>query len=368
MPHAGWSYSGARRGHRLPPPEARGLRARGRRRPLPPRLLPRLRPRRRDGLPHADRRRPAVRRRPRRAAGRGRARGRGRHRARARGRDRAALPAGGARPLLPRAGPRRRHRRGPRARVRRAARDARRRPHALRLLLRLRPLRPALRLPAVRAALARGAGEGPGDGRPGRRRSSRGWTRGASATTCARPGTRSAAATASPRCWSCCRGSRRTARAVPLAHYASGDLPGMQDDSSVVVRRDGLPARGARGREAFGPPLVALPRLEDAPPDTPALAPAEGAAARAARPRGAHHALLRARRPRPGARGVAHRARAGAPAGRLRHPQPQGPGGGPRAGRGSAAASASPSRPSRSTTAPCRPRSTRRSATRASSR
>ena len=51
----------------------------------------------------------------------------------------------------------------------------------------------------------------------------------------------------------------------------------MKDDELGVVRRDGLPARGARGRDASARPLVALPRLEDAPPDTPALSPADGA-------------------------------------------------------------------------------------------
>ena len=77
-----------------------------------------------------------------------------RDRSRALGRDRAAVPAGGARPLLPGADPGRRDERRAGARLRRAAREARRRPHALRLLLRLLALRPALRLPALRAALA----------------------------------------------------------------------------------------------------------------------------------------------------------------------------------------------------------------------
>ena len=65
------------------------------------------------------------------------------------------------------------------------------------------------------------------------------------------------------------------ARAVPLAHYASGDLPGMQEDSSVsyvaMVFLWETPADAS-----FGPPLVALPRLEDALPDTPSLASDEG--------------------------------------------------------------------------------------------
>ena len=72
------------------------------------------------------------------------------------GRGRAAVPAGGARPLLPGTRARRRHRRDARARVRGAAGQARRRADAVRLLLRLVALRPALRLPAVRPALARG--------------------------------------------------------------------------------------------------------------------------------------------------------------------------------------------------------------------
>ena len=70
--------------------------------------------------------------------------------------------------LLPRAGPRRRNGRGPRARVRGAACGARRRPDAVRLLLRLRPLRPPLRVPAFRGPLAAREGEDPRDGRAGR--------------------------------------------------------------------------------------------------------------------------------------------------------------------------------------------------------
>jgi MEMO1 family protein len=65
------------------------------------------------------------------------------------------------------------------------------------------------------------------------------------------------------------------ARAVPLAHYASGDLPGMQDDSSVsYVAMAFLRESPADAR--FGPPLVALPRLDEAPPHTPALDSEEG--------------------------------------------------------------------------------------------
>jgi len=66
------------------------------------------------------------------------------------------------------------------------------------------------------------------------------------------------------------------ARGVRLAHYASGDLPGLKDDSSVSYVAMAFlrePPDGA----SFGPPLVALPRLEDAPPDTPALTSGEGA-------------------------------------------------------------------------------------------
>ena len=65
------------------------------------------------------------------------------------------------------------------------------------------------------------------------------------------------------------------ARAVPLAHYASGDLPGTQDDSSVSYVAMAF-LREAPPEASFGPLLVALPQLEDAPPDTPSLAPDEG--------------------------------------------------------------------------------------------
>jgi AmmeMemoRadiSam system protein B/AmmeMemoRadiSam system protein A len=65
------------------------------------------------------------------------------------------------------------------------------------------------------------------------------------------------------------------ARAVPLAHYASGDLPGVQDDSSVSYVAMAF-LREAPVGASFGPPLVALPRLEDAPPETPSLASEEG--------------------------------------------------------------------------------------------
>jgi AmmeMemoRadiSam system protein B/AmmeMemoRadiSam system protein A len=65
------------------------------------------------------------------------------------------------------------------------------------------------------------------------------------------------------------------ARAVTLAHYASGELPGNQDDSSVSYVA--MAFLGEAPPEAtFGPPLVGPPELEDAPPDTPSLAPDEG--------------------------------------------------------------------------------------------
>jgi hypothetical protein len=65
------------------------------------------------------------------------------------------------------------------------------------------------------------------------------------------------------------------AAAVPLAHYASGELPGMQDDSSVSYLAMAF-LREAPAGASLGPPLVAVPRLEDAPPQTPSLDPAEG--------------------------------------------------------------------------------------------
>jgi hypothetical protein len=65
------------------------------------------------------------------------------------------------------------------------------------------------------------------------------------------------------------------ARGVPLAHYASADIPGMQDDSSVSYVAIAF-LREATSGTGFGPPLVGLPRLEDAPADTPALAAEDG--------------------------------------------------------------------------------------------
>ena len=166
VPHAGWSYSGlaaATAFRSLKPGDFERVVVVA---PSHTGLLPRLRPRRRDGVPHADRGRPALRRGSRGPAGRGRPSGAGSRRRRARGRDRAALPAGDARSVLPRARPRRGHGRRRRARVRGAARDTRRRPHPLRLLLRFRPLRPTLRLPAVRGIVACRSRAGPRDGRP----------------------------------------------------------------------------------------------------------------------------------------------------------------------------------------------------------
>jgi AmmeMemoRadiSam system protein B/AmmeMemoRadiSam system protein A len=66
------------------------------------------------------------------------------------------------------------------------------------------------------------------------------------------------------------------ARAVLLAHYASSDLPGLSDDSSVSYVAMAF-LREAPAGASFGPPLLALPRLEDAPPEPPALSPADGA-------------------------------------------------------------------------------------------
>ena len=66
------------------------------------------------------------------------------------------------------------------------------------------------------------------------------------------------------------------ARAVPLAHYASADLPGMKDDSSVSYVAMAF-LREAPAGAILGTPLVAQPRLVDAPPETPSLSPADGA-------------------------------------------------------------------------------------------
>jgi hypothetical protein len=64
------------------------------------------------------------------------------------------------------------------------------------------------------------------------------------------------------------------ARPATLGRYASTDIPGLKDDSSVAYvamafARDGEPSAAE--------PLLAPPRLRDAPPDTPSLAPEEAA-------------------------------------------------------------------------------------------
>jgi AmmeMemoRadiSam system protein B/AmmeMemoRadiSam system protein A len=65
-------------------------------------------------------------------------------------------------------------------------------------------------------------------------------------------------------------------RGVTLAHYASGDIPGLQDDSSVSYVAQAY-LRETAPDASFAPPLLALPRLQDAPPDTPSLDAGEGA-------------------------------------------------------------------------------------------
>lgn len=65
------------------------------------------------------------------------------------------------------------------------------------------------------------------------------------------------------------------ARAVTLAHYASGDLPGVSDASSVSYVAMAFLREPPPGT-TLAPPIVAMPRLEDVPPDAPPLAPREG--------------------------------------------------------------------------------------------
>jgi AmmeMemoRadiSam system protein B/AmmeMemoRadiSam system protein A len=65
------------------------------------------------------------------------------------------------------------------------------------------------------------------------------------------------------------------ARAVPLAHYASGEIPGMNDDSSVSYMAVAF-LREAAEAATFRPELAGIPRLEDAAPGTPALPPERG--------------------------------------------------------------------------------------------
>ncbi len=65
------------------------------------------------------------------------------------------------------------------------------------------------------------------------------------------------------------------ARGVTLAHYASGDIPGIQDDSSVSYVAMAFLRETSPGA-SFGPPVLGPPRLQDAPPDTPSLAAEDG--------------------------------------------------------------------------------------------
>jgi AmmeMemoRadiSam system protein B/AmmeMemoRadiSam system protein A len=65
------------------------------------------------------------------------------------------------------------------------------------------------------------------------------------------------------------------ARGVPLAQYASGDLPGMRDDSSVDYVAMAFLREGPEGATG-GPALTALPRLENVPLDAPPLPEATG--------------------------------------------------------------------------------------------
>jgi AmmeMemoRadiSam system protein B/AmmeMemoRadiSam system protein A len=66
------------------------------------------------------------------------------------------------------------------------------------------------------------------------------------------------------------------ATAVTLARYASGEIPGMNDDSSVSYVAMAF-LREPVASPPPGPPLAGIPRLEDAPPGTPALTPVRGA-------------------------------------------------------------------------------------------
>jgi AmmeMemoRadiSam system protein B/AmmeMemoRadiSam system protein A len=65
------------------------------------------------------------------------------------------------------------------------------------------------------------------------------------------------------------------ARGVLLAHYASSDIPGMKDDSSVSYVAMGF-LREVPPGASFGSPVLGFPQLEDAPPETPSLAPEDG--------------------------------------------------------------------------------------------
>lgn len=65
------------------------------------------------------------------------------------------------------------------------------------------------------------------------------------------------------------------ARALTLAHYASSDIPGLEDDGSVSYLA--LAFLTDRTLAADPAALLAPPRLEDAPAETPALSREEGA-------------------------------------------------------------------------------------------
>jgi AmmeMemoRadiSam system protein B/AmmeMemoRadiSam system protein A len=60
------------------------------------------------------------------------------------------------------------------------------------------------------------------------------------------------------------------ARAATLGRYTSSDIPGLKDDSSVAYV---AMAFVREGEPPAGEPLLAPPRLRDAPPDTPSLPP-----------------------------------------------------------------------------------------------
>ena len=181
-----------------------------------------------------------------------------------------------------------------------------------------------------------------------------------------RPGTRSAAATASPPCWSCCRASHRGRRRAPRP-LRLGRHPGDAGRQLGLLRGDGLPARGARPAPLRPAARGAAAARGRAARHAVALAEEDGGAS-CGSPAPPHDPLLRdgttsagsSRRGRPAPTGRSARVSSSRSTARTRR----------RSARraGSAAASASRSPPSRSTTAPCRPRSTRRCATRASSR
>ena len=65
------------------------------------------------------------------------------------------------------------------------------------------------------------------------------------------------------------------AHALTLAHYASSDIPGLEDDGSVTYVAMAFLRDAAAAPEPL--PLVAPPQLEDAPPTAPSLSREEGA-------------------------------------------------------------------------------------------